>query len=1152
MKWTDRQLDAIESRNQNLLVSAAAGSGKTAVLTERVLRLIDEGATLDRMLIITFTNAAAAEMKQRIAEKTSLSVLDRYNICTFDKFAIDICKKYYHVIDIPPALKICDQYKQDIFRQEAMDELFEDLFESGDEAFRDFLTHYCTAKNNDAARELIFSLYDFLQSMPDPQSWLTALKEKAFDPERLFEAAARQAEEELSDALQQLREAGSLLSEKDGAGALLMPKLYEKNAADTAAVEQAAELFAGGRAEDAASVLLGLEFQRMNAAKAESAYYSEVKDEVNACRGRGKDIIKDIKKRLAGADPMSLEKELALMQPFVTELCILTEDFAGRYAEKKLKANLMDFSDAEHYALNILKDPEVRAELRESFDHIFVDEYQDSNYVQEELVNSISRGDNVFMVGDIKQSIYKFRLAEPEIFLGKYKSFYKASDPRSKVIDLNSNFRSKEPVIDLINRVFSRVMTQSTVGMEYDERAELRAGSGYSGPYVYSPELTLIAMQPGEEDELTGEIESLKAEELEALNAVRVIKKYHGCMINAKDGDRKLRYSDMAILLRSAKNRAEVYYQTLTAHGIPVFLERGEGYFSTPEIRVFLDLLRIIDNPRQDTALITVMHFPSFGFCASELADIKIFGRGLVSSRAFYDILKAFASQEQLEIEGLGSKEGALRAKAADFLGRIAEWRRKGACLPLADFVWQLMHESGIATYAQALPAGAQRIANLRAMADKAASYESETSGGIGGFISYIELIAKSGKVDTGQVRLLTEADDVVRIMTIHKSKGLEFPFVLLAGLGSKLGGPGHSSALRRHRNLGAALKLTDPARGIKATPASFRIIGSVLDGEEYAEDIRVLYVAMTRARDILAMSAAVKNAEDVLAGRGRVPAGRAFMKDYLSMVLPCMPAKDVGFIGCGGLDDAGLSEDGAFGIRQGIEHGFSLEGEELPLSLDELKERLEFSYAPSPESLLKRKYSVSEIAAQRRGETYQTSQAKPKKDGSGLSGAQKGTAYHSVMEHLSFTEGSKSPESIAQFIEELRQKHILSDAEALAVDPERIAAFFSSDIGRRAAASSELHKETPFIMTALLDGRQVLVQGVIDCYFREGDEYVLVDYKSNYVDSSDPEGSAARLLENYRPQLELYREALEGISGVKVKESVLYLFGLDDSAALK
>ena len=1172
MGWTKEQLDAITARGQNLLVSAAAGSGKTAVLTERVAQLAEEGTDLSRMLIITFTNAAAAEMKQRISEKVPLSVFVKYSISTFNKFAIEIYKNYYHIINMPPGLAVCDEYKQEIFRSEVLDDMFEELFESGDEDLMDLLNCCCSAKSNDALRSMISSLYDFTQSMPDPEGWLASISESCFDPKVLAGCALSSALGDLKNAAGLFEKADSLLGPKN----TLMPKLREANGADLSQIQAICSLFEEGRSAEAAEAFSSYKFRVIKASKAEADAFAAVEDDFRELREKAKKLAKEGIRKAGAVSEEQLEKERGILQPHVKRLCRFTAEFAERYSKKKLSAGLMDFSDAEHFALRILEDAAVRAELQDRYEYIFVDEYQDSNYVQEELIRRISRGNNVFLVGDVKQSIYKFRLAQPEIFIEKYKDFKAGKDPLSRVIDLNRNFRSKTEVIDLVNSVFGRVMTEDAAGMDYDDSAALIAGAPYDGPCRFPPKLCLIQRKP-DEDEAQDEdaddlIEDMKAEELEAINAARLIKQYHGRTISSKEGERPLKYSDMAVLLRSAKNRGEVFYQTLTKQGIPVYLERGEGYFDTPEIKVFLSLLKITGNPRRDTDLISVMHFPSFGFSSAELARIRLWKKD--RRTPYYKALLAFVQREDRPSydvfpEGCGADENVLRSKAADFLEKLALWREKSAALPLGDLVWDLLHESGIASYAQALPGGQQRIANLRAMADRAESYESETAGGISGFVSYIEMIAGNGKVDTGQVKLLTEADDVVRIMTVHKSKGLEFPLVLLAGLGGRLGGKPDILPVKRHRDLGVSMKIADPDLGLKAVPESFRIIDSVLKNEEFAEDIRVLYVAMTRARDILLMSAASADAWKYAAHRPLyLGSGKSFMKNYLSMILPSVPASCIEAVSLADLrfSPEQMSWDD---IRRGIESGFKVDEKALPTSLKELNARLDYSYAPDPQTMRKRKYSVSEIlelSAQDEedrkpyeiksadesldvpvfeGDTEQPASF-PQTPGK-LTGAQKGTAYHSVMEHIPFGSGAKDAKSIAEFIEDLRQRRILKDAEAEAVDPRRIEAFFATDLAKRAAASPKLCKEAPFVMQTLMDGREVFVQGVIDCYFEEDGEYVLLDYKSNYVDRSDPEGSKEKLREHYLPQLELYKQALELIGGIKVRESYLYLFGLDD-----
>ncbi|MBQ6671536.1 MAG: UvrD-helicase domain-containing protein [Firmicutes bacterium] len=1147
MDWSKEQLEAIETTGRDLLVSAAAGSGKTAVLAERVRQLCDKGSSLDRMLIITFTNAAAAEMRQRILKKVKVSLYTRTHISTFDSLAIEIYRQYYHVIDAPPGLKICDPYRQNILRNESMDELFEDSFEKGDEDFKRFLLCTCSPKNNDNARFMISGLYDFIQSMPDPFAWLKKLEDgEFFDEKEIYGKARAIVIGELEEALAAEKEAFGLLLAEDGNGTAPLKRIAEKLAPELQSMKDILMLYGKGEDERAAALLIQTAPQRPappSPNKAEKPIFEAVKDEVAALRKYAREGLRTAAPLAARVRKDLIAREKKLLTEQTQTLCRLTRDYSERYGKKKLADGLMDFSDAQHYALKILRDPQVSEELKGSFDHIFVDEYQDSNYVQEEMVKRLSRGNNVFMVGDIKQSIYKFRQAEPEIFMSKYKAFKAGAAGASRAVDLNRNFRSKGPVIDIINKVFRRVMTEEAAGMDYDSSAELTEGAPYKGPNVYDPKLYLISTKKPDGD-AGREIAERKAAELEAMNAAEVLASYHGKRISAKEGDRDLKWSDMAILLRGARNKAEIYYKALTDKGIPAYLERGEGYFDTPEIQLFLNLLRIIDNPRQDIPLISVMHFPGFGFSADELARIRIETRGMKGSRSYCGALECYASG------ACGGADEVLLKKTRAFLDRLTSWRKKAEALPLADFIWELLAESGTADFARALPKGAQRMANLRAMADRAQSFEQESAGGISGFVSYMELLSGKEGVGTGQASVITEADDVVKIMTIHKSKGLEFPFVLVAGMGDSTSGRGDRSSMVLHRDMGCAFRLRDPENGIFADGLCGELISRKLREEALAEEIRVLYVAMTRARDMLVMSALVNDAEKLLReGVGR----QDTYKKYVNMVLPAFPKKDVVCVLREELAEEETKEDvRGFELREGIRRGFAVDDKELPVSREELKRRLSFVPALSPEDLLKRKYSVSELMELVREETPQKGFKHSARSGSQQDAIDKGNAYHKLMEQLPFTPEGKDAESIESFIEDLREKHVLSEKEASLIDPQRVAAFFASELGKRAVASPEVRREAPFILSTSLDGRPIVVQGVIDCCFKEGDGYVLVDYKSSYVDEKDPESSKEILLERYREQLRLYKEALETIEGRKVTESALYLFGLNDWVSIK
>ncbi len=1185
MAWTERQKQAIESRGKSLLVSAAAGSGKTSVLVERVQRLVlEEGVSLENMLIVTYTNAAAAEMKERIYKalagqlaeagsdrdrrerlRSQIALVGRANISTFHKFALEIVHRYYHVIGVKPNLAICDEARQAILSREAMEELMDRRYGEDSPEFRSFLDHYANSRGDKNVRETILSFHTFLQSLPDPWAWTDELlSDRDAYCRRYKQFAAEQARHRIDLAFRYFRMAEA---ELEG-----MPNLQEKLGADLAYVSSLAAALDRGDLAGALAMTDGHQYARMTASGDEKPLWKDAKSRVTALRDTGKKHISDARTHYLCFSEEKLEKEQEAVLPFLRTLISLTKEFSSLYGAKKGLLGLLDFSDIEHFALRILEDEEVQAEYREKFDHVFIDEYQDSNMVQESLIGKVARPDNVFRVGDVKQSIYKFRLAEPELFLARYRSAKAGEDPCGEVIDLNSNFRSKKEVVDLVNRLFSVLMTEATTGMDYTKDEALVKGSPYEGPLSYPPKLYLINASQDEEEETVDdgadeEIEELKAAELEALNAARLIREYHGKPVfdDKRQVQRPLEYRDMVILLRAAKGDGEVYYKTLTEQGIPVFLERGEGYFDAVEIQVFLNLLRIIDNRSQDVPLLSVLRSPVFGFSAGELAAIRIWAKGRGDTRAPYN--RVFAEyQEQ-------GPDGPLKEKCRGFAAKVDRWRLLSRHMPLGDFLWELLTDSGYAAFAAAVPAGTQRLANLRALADKAQQYETDSAGGLYGFINYIEAInARGGKVDMGQVKILSESENVVRIMTIHKSKGLEFPFVLLAGLGKQFNRSNGGKA-EYHKSFGASMRLTDPSTGLYRDPLSLRLIRRKKAAEEMAENIRVLYVALTRPKDIILMSASVRGAKKMWEKSAfSVPGDVESCTSYLKALLPLLSGRDIEYIPMAGVVPLKQQQTQRMQDLAGsLEHGFSVPEDELPVTKQEIRARLDYPYEPPLEQQEKRKYSVSQIAAMERAKLP----ALPKvlsEDGEELpdevpafreelpaflserrdmGAAARGTAYHTVMEHLPFTPEGKDPESIARFMEELTGRGILTEAEKEAVDPRRVSAFFGSQIGREACAAKELYKEAPFTIRHDMNGRTVLVQGTIDCCFRQEDGWVLVDYKSNYIDKERLDAEMQRLREEYIPQLALYREALEGVTGLPVRKAVLYLFGIDKEISI-
>jgi len=1187
MNWTERQLEAIEKRKSTLLVSAAAGSGKTAVLVERIKRLLLEDETdIDRMLVVTFTNAAAAEMREKISKmlnkalsepgqdserrkflRRQTELLGRANISTFDSFALDILRKYYHIIGIDPKLRICDESRQSIFMRDAMDEMFEERFDARDPELIYFLDRYAGSKNNDPAKNMIFAVHRFIQSLPDPDAWLKEASSGAlFDSDRFMSFAAELAAEELSAVCSYLKMASEVLL---SAGEGKLPKVTEKHNTDVLAAEAVRSAFASSPEEGFKALSEGISWQKMAAYGAEKEPFAGVSEACRALRDKAKQRFKALRENIGGLSEESLEKEKELMLPSLAAVCSLTADFSARYGAKKRASRCLDFSDAEHMALKILENEEVCAECRERFDYIFIDEYQDSNLVQESLIQRICRPDNVFMVGDVKQSIYKFRLAEPELFLGKYKDIKGGRLPGSEVVDLNSNFRSKGPVINYVNKIFEAIMTEASCGITYDDDAKLIEGAPYTGSCLYEPELYLVGKTASEDDEPADEeIAELKKDELEALNAVRIIKSWLGKPIfdSAAQKTRPLGYGDMAILLRAVKGRGEIYYKTLLDAGIPVLLDRSEGYFDVIEIQVFMNLLRLIDNSQKDIPLLSVLRFPAFGFKADDLAAVRVwadraFPPGKEKRRLEYNqAFEAFAEN---------GPEGELKQRCSSFLDMLSEWRLKASYMPLGDFLWELLNETFIIDFCAALPSGKQRRANLNALISKAESYESDNASGLYGFINYIDTISgQSLKLNMGQARISLGGTDAVRIMTIHKSKGLEFPFVLTAGLGNGLfsNNSSESPNILLDKQYGAAMRIVDPDRDLYYDPASLGLIKRRKKREELAELIRVLYVALTRAKDILVLSGYAENVQKKLdAAALSVSGDVSGCSTYLDMLLPVVGRGKTKIVLAQQLVSAPFDDaPRELELRKAFEKGFDTEGSVLPA--EEIEKRLAWKYFDGSSEKQKRKYSVSQLAEiERRGledlprvlcedenaeEKEEAAEAVRKRrvpsfisSETKLNSAQRGTAYHSVMEHIPFTPENKTPKDIVAFIEDLAERNILERAEAAAVDPAKISAFFSSDIGKRALAAPEVVKEAPFVLKHEYLGREILVQGTIDCYFEEDGEIVLLDYKSNYVNIAEIDAELEELRRSYIPQLSLYREALEKIKGKKVKEAALYLF---------
>lgn len=1214
MNWTAEQARAIELREKNILVAAAAGSGKTAVLVERIKKLILEGeCSIDRMLIVTFTNAAAAEMKEKIERaiekeaeenpgqvrllKQQLERLPLANISTFHAFALEVIRRFFYLINVDPNFKICDNVQQELLKEQALDELLKEYFDAESPEFLSFLNKYSGDRNELKFRQTVRKTFEVIQSLPEPFPWLSAAAgnlDSDFEtfasgkiPQFIMEDASLRFEEALGSILRFAEEAERLAHE----GAAEITAAY---------VNIASELRDAARSGDFEALRALLSSVKMPSLLKKyfkpddshpQAELEEFKEKLEAARVPLKDAVTSLKKDFFYDSLASLHAEIRETFPDAAFFLKVMEDYRDIFAGLKKERGVVDFSDIEHFAFEILKDEEAASYYREKFAYIFIDEYQDSNLLQEALIARIKRENNLFMVGDVKQSIYKFRLAEPEIFQARYRDFADEQNRAeaegvqavSEKIDLNKNFRSKESVIRFINRVFDAAMPG------YDENAALHLGDPFGHNCNFEPKLFLAETLWDEDSELDDELKTMIKAEKEALAAARIIKDSLGKTIfDSKRGiERPLEKGDIVILLRGIKNYGDIFYKTLSDNNLPAYVDDNDGYFDTMEINMFLSLLEIIDNEKQDIPLITVMRSEIWHFSVNELAGIRA---ACTERCSYHDAVLRYAED---------GPDTVLRQKCRDALSDLAAWRQEARLIPLEELVWKLMLDTGFYIAMGAMPSGSRRQANLRALCDKALAYRKAQGGSLYSFVQYIDAV-KQHKVAMGQVKMAAEGDDTIRIMTIHKSKGLEFPMVLLAGFCRRLNYTRPGSEIAVHKDIGIGFPLVNYEESWMKTTLIQNIIRVKLHREEVEEEKRILYVAMTRAKDILYILGMVDDFNEAVSALVKAAPSDS---SYFSMC-GCRIYEDPearGYISNEAL--RALSE----GTRRSAAHALALLEIEVEspignvrLSKD-VERRMTFEYPFAADLKIKSKYAVSEIAA---GDEADISLSEPKsfKAHDKFTLAQIGTITHKVLEKIDFnsafagTDTHAKPaaedmqEYVATLIESMVRDEFLSKEEAETVNPKMIGRFIVSPLGLRMAAAAKaaaaraaapqsirsqsaevppaaskstaaakeksgssdflgLQRERPFNLVLEQAGAQSIVQGIIDCFFEEEGELVLVDYKTTGV-GSEGEFAARResIRARYAMQIDLYRRALEAATGKHVKEAYLYLTNLGET----
>lgn len=1200
VSWTEEQKKVIEVRAKNVLVSAAAGSGKTAVLVERILSLVcgdlpgETPLDVDNLLVVTFTNAAAAEMRERVGlalekrleadpENVHLqkqqTLIHNAQITTIHSFCQYVIRNYFHELDLDPSFRIGDEGELKLLKGDVIQALLEERYQENTPAFQSFVETYATGKSDKALEELILQLYDFSISYPYPDRWLESCmetyevrEEETLSKSGWFTFLLKYAGQILKDLEAEIAEGLDLCA---GAGG---PYMYQD--ALLKDQEQLECLLGCASYEEYQSALAELSFAVLSRKKDDSVE-PEKREQVKQIRDGMKKSLKDLKEKYFAAPLTEVLDLLKKAAPATRELLSLTEDFAVRYKEQKQARNLADFSDLEHLALEILVEDVVQdetglhitssdaaRELSEHYAQIMIDEYQDSNLIQEIILNSVSRAPlgepNVFMVGDVKQSIYRFRLARPELFLEKYHTYPQIDEGEAIRIDLHKNFRSRSEVLEACNRVFERLMTPKVGGIRYDKDAALYLGAVLPEPEQgdNGPELLLVET---DSEDLSSEAQELTSRELEAKAAADRIKRLlaeNQVWDKREEAFRPVRPGDIVILLRSLTGWGDIYAKVLNDEGIPAHTESRTGYFTTIEIQTLLNLLRIVDNPMQDIPLAAVLKSMIGGFTDRELAFVK----SAWKERNFYEACRLYQEQgENVE----------LKKKLTAFYEKLSDYRRRAEYLSIHKFLWYILEDTGYGDYLAAQPAGEQRQANVRMLIERAISFEATSYRGLFHFVRYMEQL-QSYNEDFGEASILGENEDAVRIMTIHKSKGLEFPVVLVGGLGKSFNRSDSRSRVVIHPDLGLGVDYVNQEKRGKVTTLPKKALQKALDLEMLGEELRVLYVAFTRAREKLILLGSTAKLGQKLERSTMLHArdkGLSFRTlstaaAYLDWILPAIAGDvDTTFV----VTNVTPQTDPAHTVemeisrellRANLEHPKTLPGTD-PEFAAFLRERLSDTYPYEDEAGLRAKVSVSELKKmgqteeeQEQAELYPQEEPVPyiphfMQTEERVSGAARGTAYHRVLECLDFR-GLYHSSKVKEALEHLVEAGRLTQEAAALVRPYDIYAFVQTDLAKRmqvAREAGKLYTEQPFVIRmpareidpTCTSEEPVLIQGIIDAYFYEGDEIVVVDYKTDCVETPE------ELLEKYKKQLDYYEIALKRLTGKQVKEKMIYSFHLKE-----
>lgn len=1208
VKWTKEQEMAIREKGSNILVAAAAGSGKTAVLVERIInKIISEKVNIDSLLVVTFTNAAASEMRERILDaiykkieempddenlQKQINLLQKADICTIHAFCLEVIKNNFYEIDVSPNFRIGDTTEIELLKQDILEKLFEEKYENQKENFLKLIDTYTGYRGDEPLKEMILNIYKYIQSSPFPNEWL----EEKIEEFNIYDKDIDFAETKWGKIL--LENNKELIKETIiGLKSIkeILDQNYELDKFSQAIrqdIERLTEILDLDKWDDVYNSANCFNFTKW---PVDRKIISNIKDEAKAKRDKINKKFKTEKDKLFIYSSKEAIEDIYSMYSILKPLKKLILEFGERYNKEKKERNIIDFNDIEHLALKILvkkdengqyKPTDVAKKYKEKFSEIAIDEYQDSNLVQEYILTSISRGDNIFMVGDVKQSIYKFRQARPELFLEKYRSYLSKTEDAKKglKIQLFKNFRSRENILDVTNLVFKEIMSKKIGDIDYNEEEYLNLGANYEEPkdnseYAGKTELCLIDLKEEniEDEEInvldeTNENDYIENTTLEAryvANKIQTMLDSSYQVFDKKQGYRKLQCKDIVILLRATSTQAPIYERELTELGLPVTSDSSTEYLDSIEIQTIMSVLKIIDNPLQDIPLVTVMRSIIGGFTDNDLIEIRLADRYC----NFYEALEK--SKLNLNNE--------LKTKIEKFLENIAKWRESVEYLSLDELIWKIYIDSGYYNYVGLMPSGKLRQANLKMLFEKAKQYEKSSFKGLFNFINFIDKV-KLSSGDMSAAKIISENENVIRIMSIHKSKGLEFPVVFLCGTGKQFNLRDLNEKILLHQDIGIGPRYINYDKKIEYDTLAKEAIKIQTKKETLSEEERVLYVALTRSKEKLIITGISKDSAKELEEKelqlqlynnnseninsNLIAKGKSYL-DWIEYVYLKNKESIEKYITLNIIKKADILKD----IKKD-EKTFEdlnkkmmdkLEAIKDNKEIKEIKDVLEWKYAnyiatqiPSKASVTKLKeLELSDESIYNIYDTNNTNYSdeknketilvKPKflNEEEKLTGAEKGTVMHLLLQKLEIKKQGYKKEDLDNFIEELYEKNIITKIEKDSINKNKILNFVNSNIYKELLEAKEIQREKPFyinipakeILNAELE-ESILVQGIIDLYYiNKNGELILVDYKTDYIE----EGKEKELIKKYKKQLELYKRALEAALKRKVDRTYIY-----------